>query len=89
MTAASGSPSDTAEQLRHLATALKAPRITEAAQRLAEQAGRRGSRAKDDGWLDPALTSMGDPVMYLASFEATDTTARETSDGSSLPTGET
>ena len=35
--------SDTAKQLRYLAAALKAPRITEAAQRLAEQ-------ARDAGW---------------------------------------
>jgi hypothetical protein len=35
--------SDVAKQLRYLAAALKAPRITEAAQRLAEQ-------ARDAGW---------------------------------------
>jgi DNA replication protein DnaC len=38
-----GSSGDTLKQLRYLAAALKAPRITEAAQRLAEQ-------ARDAGW---------------------------------------
>jgi DNA replication protein DnaC len=40
---APASSNDTAKQLRYLAAALKAPRITEAAQRLAEQ-------ARDAGW---------------------------------------
>jgi DNA replication protein DnaC len=40
---AAGSSSDTLKQLRYLAAALKAPRITEAAVRLAEQ-------ARDAGW---------------------------------------